>query len=206
VTADAGGATRPARRRRPRLLLASAFVAAPAWLPWAISRRNGLASPVLTTAILGANVVVTWLFPTLKARAVRLAQRSVINPPVRALLFIGVLPLGLALLETTGRRSRQPRRTPVGDGLMGHTFWIVAEHGADAGYVRNIKEDPCVRVQIRRGVRTRWYDGTATVLEGDDPYARQRQLCRRHPLRAVNAAMVRVLGTDLVTVRIDLNV
>lgn len=159
-----------------------------------------------TSAILGANVAVTWLFPTLKARVVRVVQRYVINPPVRALLCIGVLPLGLALLETTGRRSGQARRTPVGDGLISHTFWIVAEHGADAGYVRNVKADPRVRVKIRRGMRTQWYDGIATVLEGDDPYARQRQLCRRHPLRAINAAMVRVLGTDLVTVRIDLNV
>jgi hypothetical protein len=44
------------------------------------------------------------------------------------------------------------------------------------------------------------------VLPDDDPYARQRWLMgRRHPLRALNAMMVRVLGTCPVTVRIDLD-
>ena len=41
-------------------------------------------------------------------------------------------------------------------------------------------------------------------MEDDDPYARQRSLSRWHPLRALNAAVVRVMGTDLLTVRVDL--
>jgi F420H(2)-dependent quinone reductase len=36
------------------------------------------------------------------------------------------------MLETIGRRSGQLRRTPIGDGLIGDTFWIVAEHGLSA--------------------------------------------------------------------------
>ena len=43
-----------------------------------------------------------------------------------------------------------------------------------------------------------------TVVPEDDPYLRQRQLCRRRPLRAINAALVRAMGTDLVSVRVDL--
>jgi deazaflavin-dependent oxidoreductase (nitroreductase family) len=150
------------------------------------------------------NVVVTRLSPELKRRVVRVLARYVINPPVRVLLHLGVLPLGFALLETTGRRSGRPRRTPVGEGRVGQTFWIVAEHGHAASYVRNIDSDPRVRVKLRRGLRSRWHDGVATVMDDDDPHARQRALMRGHPLRALNAMVVRVMGTDLLTIRIDL--
>jgi deazaflavin-dependent oxidoreductase (nitroreductase family) len=56
-------------------------------------------------------------------------------------------PPGDALLETTGRRTRQPRVTPVCDCLEGDTFWIVAQREHEAGYVRNIEADPRVRVK-----------------------------------------------------------
>jgi hypothetical protein len=91
----------------------------------------------------------------------------------------------------------------VGNGLVGKTFWIVAEHGRHADYVRNIERDPRVRVKARRGLRAVWCAGTAQVLDDDDPYARQRLLARWHPLRALNAVIVRVMGTDLLTIRID---
>jgi hypothetical protein len=41
-------------------------------------------------------------------------------------------------------------------------------------------------------------------LDDDDPYARQRFLSRWHPLRALNVAVVRLMGSDLLTIRIDL--
>jgi deazaflavin-dependent oxidoreductase (nitroreductase family) len=98
-----------------------------------------------------------------------------------------------------------PRRTPVGNGLDGDTFWIVAEHGAKAGYVRNIKHDPRVRVCVRQGFVRRWRTGTAQVLNDDDPRERQRILGRRHPLRAMNALAVRGFGTELLSIRVDLD-
>jgi len=131
-------------------------------------------------------------------------QRCLINPPVRLLLRLGIMPLGYALLETRGRVSGRPRTTPVGNGREGDTFWIVAEHGERAGYVRNIRRCPEVRVRFREGLRFTGHRGTAHVLPEDDPYARQRRLGRRHPLRALNAVVVRVMGTELVTVRVDL--
>lgn len=48
-------------------------------------------------------------------------------------------------------------------------------------------------------------NGTAHILPDDDPYARQRRLSRRHPLRAMNMAVVRIMGTSLLTIRIDLD-
>jgi len=50
-----------------------------------------------------------------------------------------------------------------------------------------------------------WVAGTAHPLDDDDPYARQRTVARWHPLRALNSAIVRVMGTDLLTIRIDLD-
>lgn len=83
-----------------------------------------------------------------------------------------IAPRAFALVETTGRRSGQPRHTPVGNGLVGDTFWLVAAHGAQADYVRNLQADPKVRVKIGR----RWRSGTAVVLPDDDPVARSRTL------------------------------
>jgi deazaflavin-dependent oxidoreductase (nitroreductase family) len=141
----------------------------------------------------------------MKRRAVHALQKYALNPPIKALLAIGLAPPGYALLETTGRRSGLPRRTPVGNGLEGATFWIVAEHGHRAAYVRNIEANPRVRLKVRRGLRYGWVSGTARTLEEDDPRARQRALGRGHPLRALNAAAVRGFGTELLTVRIDLD-
>jgi deazaflavin-dependent oxidoreductase (nitroreductase family) len=134
----------------------------------------------------------------MKRKVVRLVQKYVFNPPIKAALALGVVPPTHALLETVGRTSGQPRRNPVGNGLTkdGQTFWIVAEHGHDAGYVKNIEKNPSVRVKIGR----RWRSGTAEVLADDDPYARQKAIGNR-----VNAAMVRAMGTNLLTVRVDLN-
>jgi hypothetical protein len=61
--------------------------------------------------------------------------------------------------------------------------------------VRNIEADPRVRVFVRG----RWHSGTAVLLPEDDPLERQRSLPR------LNALAVRLVGTDLLTIRIDLD-
>ena len=73
-------------------------------------------------------------------------HRYLANPIMRRVA--GRLP-GQALLETTGRRSGQPRRTPVGGRIEGDSFWMVSNHGRAAGYVKNIEANPRVRLQIR---------------------------------------------------------
>ena len=136
---------------------------------------------------------------------VRVLQKYMLNPPIKLLLAIGVAPPGYALLETTGRKTGKPRRTPVGNGLVGGQFWIVAEHGQQAGYVRNIAVSPRVRLKLRDGLRARWHSGTAHLLSEDDPRERQRWLANQLPSSASNAAAVRFFGTQLLTVRIDLD-
>jgi len=74
-----------------------------------------------------------------------------------------------------------------------------------AGYVRNIEPDPRVRLKLREGLRYRWHEGTAHLLPDDDPRERQRWLATQLPSSAGNARAVRVFGTQLLTVRIDLD-
>jgi deazaflavin-dependent oxidoreductase (nitroreductase family) len=140
-----------------------------------------------------------------KLEAVRLVQRHLLNPPIKAAFGFGLIPPGYALLETIGRRSGLPRQTPVGDGLIDETFWIVAEHGRDAAYVRNIEVEPRVRVLVRVRGGVVWRAGAAIVLPEDDPYLRQRQLGQISLSRRLNAFVVRAMSTDLLTVRIDLD-
>ena len=141
----------------------------------------------------------------MKHRIVHALQKYFLNPPIKALLALGVAPPGYALLETIGRKSGKPRRTPVGNGRVGNEFWIVAEHGTKAGYIRNIESNPQVRVKLRDGLRGRWYIGKAQVLPKDDARERQRWLVAKLPGASGNAAAVRLFGTQLLTVRIELD-
>lgn len=131
-----------------------------------------------------------------KRRFVTAVQVKLLNPPIRALAARGLAP-GIVLLETIGRTSGEPRRTPVSQGLERgtNTFWIVAEMGRKAGYVRNIEANPRVRIRLRAG----WRAGTAHLLDGDDARARLRSISR------LNAASVRAMGTSLLVVRVDLD-
>jgi deazaflavin-dependent oxidoreductase (nitroreductase family) len=108
----------------------------------------------------------------------------------------GFAPRAYALLETTGRRTGLARQTPVGDGLAGDTFWLVAVHGTQADYVRNLQAQPRVRVKAG-GV---WRSGTAVVLAADDAAARSRTLPHKW-----DAALGRMMASQPLTVRIDLD-
>lgn len=150
----------------------------------------------------GAGTAVVWDSEVMdKYQVVSFVQQRLANPVVRSALDRGWRVPGYALLETTGRKSGQPRRTPVGDGLFDDVFWIVSEHGARAAYVRNIEADPRVRVRVRG----HWRSGTAVVMPEEDPRERQRRLGERRLSARFNAAAVRAFGTDLLTVRIDLD-
>ncbi|MET7732976.1 nitroreductase/quinone reductase family protein [Streptomyces sp. NPDC005402] len=122
-----------------------------------------------------------------KYRAATALQRR-LNPIMRR------LPLQ-TVLETTGRTSGLPRRTPVGGRRVGGSFWLVSEFGERSQYVRNIKADPRVRVRIRG----RWHTGTAHLMPDDDIAVRLRGL----PL--MNSAAVRAIGAGQLTVRVDLD-
>ena len=120
-----------------------------------------------------------------KRQASTFASHRLLNPFVRAAARAGLPLPGLVILETTGRRSGKPRRTPVGKALDGDTLWVLAEHRR-GGYLRNVEANPRVRVRIGR----RWRDGTARVLLDDDV----RERARRMPNR-VNTRMVLLMAS-----------
>lgn len=124
---------------------------------------------------------------SVKRRVVHTAQRLVVNPLGRR--------LPLTMLETVGRKSGQPRHTAIGGRVVGDQFWLVSEHGEHAHYVRNIKANPAVRLRIHG----RWRSGTAHLLPDDDAKERLRSM------PGLNSALVRLAGTDLLTIRVDLD-
>jgi deazaflavin-dependent oxidoreductase (nitroreductase family) len=142
--------------------------------------------------------------PAAGRRVVDRLQQSVLNPLDRLAFRLGMPPRGDALLETTGRRTGRPRVTPVCDGTQGDTFWIVAQHGHGADYVRNVQENPRVRVKGSLS-GTGWRTGTARVLDDDDPQERVRVLGRGNRWRRLCLQASMALATDPVTVRIDLD-
>lgn len=126
-------------------------------------------------------------FRDLKRQVVHRVQRLVVNPLGRQ--------LPLTMLETTGRKSGQPRHTAVGGRVVDNQFWMVAEHGYHSDYVHNIRANSAVRVRIGG----QWRNGTAHLLPDDDPRQRLRSLPR------LNSAGVVAMGTDLLTIRVDLD-
>jgi deazaflavin-dependent oxidoreductase (nitroreductase family) len=122
-----------------------------------------------------------------KRQFVHRVQRFVVNPIGRQ--------LPVTMLETTGRKSGQPRRTAIGGKLVGNQYWMVSEHGDHSDYVRNIKVNQAVRLRVGG----QWRSGVAHLLPEDDPWERLRHLPR------LNSTGVRVMGTDLLTVRVDLD-
>jgi hypothetical protein len=81
--------------------------------------------------------------------------------------------------------------------------WSVVQHGRSTDYVRNIEADPHVRV--RTGSRAAWRTGMAYVLDDDDPNKRVRILGESDPWRRLCQGASKAMGTDLLTVRIDLD-
>jgi deazaflavin-dependent oxidoreductase (nitroreductase family) len=124
---------------------------------------------------------------SLKREFVHRVQRVVVNPVGRQ--------LPVTMLETTGRKSGQPRHTPVGGKVVDNQFWMVSEHGDHSDYVHNIKANPAVRLRLGG----KWRNGTPHLLPDDDPVQRLENLPR------LNSAVVRVMGSDLLTIRVDLD-
>ncbi len=133
---------------------------------------------------------------SLKRDVARFVTNRLVNPIVRPLLERGIGDRAWAILETTGRKSGSPRRTPMGNGLRGDHFWIVTEHGWAADYVKNIQADPRVRVRVRGA----WRTGRANILPDDDPGRRLRWL-----RRPVNDSMLLAVGTQQLVIRVDLD-
>jgi deazaflavin-dependent oxidoreductase (nitroreductase family) len=127
---------------------------------------------------------------TQRRRAAARALWRLLNP--LALRAARVAPWWV-VLETTGRRSGEPRRVPLARGPVdGHTTWLIAVHGDHASFAQNIASNPRVRLKLRG----RWWEGTAAVVPLEaGTLARFNRYARLGP---------RTLGIEPRLVRIEL--
>ena len=130
-----------------------------------------------------------------------LIGRYTANPLMRGMFKLGITPPGMALVETVGRRTGAIRHTPVvAHAADEKTLWLIAQHGAHAGWVRNFQESPRVRVRLGRS----WQAGTAELVPEDDVKARIRTFSSSAVGRAITGASFRALESQPVSVRITL--
>jgi deazaflavin-dependent oxidoreductase (nitroreductase family) len=101
--------------------------------------------------------------------------RNVFNRAVRGLTGFGISVLGSRVLETRGRKSGQPRRTPVNLLRLDGREYLVAPRG-QAQWVRNVRADEG-RLVLQLGRRRTSY--VATELTGDDRVPVLRAYLRR---------------------------
>lgn len=153
-----------------------------------------MARKVVIAAITGlvTFVVGPALFERLAPRPWVIAYQRAFMAAYRPLA--GLVP-GWAVVETSGRRTGQPRQTPVGGRLCEDAFWLVVGDRSRSQYVKNMEANPTVRVRAHG----RWHTGTARVLADDDA---RRRLMSMNP---VNSLFIWIAGTDLATIRIDLD-
>lgn len=113
-----------------------------------------------------------------------------VNPPTRPVA--GFAPWWV-LLETKGRLTGKPRRTPLARGPVdGDVVWLVSVHGRHAAWVRNLEATPEVRVKLSG----RWQCARATV-HAYDPEIAER-------FNAYARSGPRTLGIDPALVRLEL--
>jgi deazaflavin-dependent oxidoreductase (nitroreductase family) len=123
-------------------------------------------------------------------RKLAMAFWRLLNPVARALA--GWAPWWV-VLETTGRRSGQPRRVPLARGPQdGSIVWLISVHGRHASFARNLEANPRVRLKLGGS----WRVGKAALAPIDPSIlGRFSVYARMGP---------RTLGIDPALVRIEL--
>jgi deazaflavin-dependent oxidoreductase (nitroreductase family) len=125
--------------------------------------------------------------------------RTVMNPVVAMLDRIGVRSSLVVDLETTGRKSGEPRRVPLAGRADDTGVWVISQHGRRAGWAYNIAADPKVRVRID----SQWRSGTATFEPDDDVRARARSFGGEGKIsQSATALTMRAMESDPISVRI----
>jgi deazaflavin-dependent oxidoreductase (nitroreductase family) len=129
----------------------------------------------------------------------RLVGRTIVNPMVAALDKVGIRSSMVVELETTGAKSRQPRRVPLTGRADDAGVWVICQHGRRAGWAHNIAANPKVRVRVNN----QWRNGTATFEDDDDVRARARSIGGDGKLsQSATAMTMRAMESDPISVRI----
>jgi deazaflavin-dependent oxidoreductase (nitroreductase family) len=135
--------------------------------------------------------------------------RHIFNPVVAGLTRMGISVLGSRVLEVKGRKSGQPRRTPVNLLTLDGTDYLVAPRG-EAEWVRNARaagghvalllgrkrEDRTAtelsdseKVPVLRAYLKRWKAEVGVFFQGVGPDSTDEQLgeiAPRHPVFRLN--------------------
>jgi deazaflavin-dependent oxidoreductase (nitroreductase family) len=139
--------------------------------------------------------------------------RNVFNRIVARLTRMGVSVLGSRVLETRGRRSALPRRTPVNlltvDGHeylvspRGHTQWVrnvradggrltlILGRGRQDYLARELTADDARTTQILRAYLKRWKAEVGVFFDGTGPDSSDTELAAiapKHPIFELTAA------------------
>jgi F420H(2)-dependent quinone reductase len=111
-------------------------------------------------------------------KAVTRGHRMLLQSPLRPL--VSTTPFGrLLVLHTTGRRSGQPRETPLSYTKDGETYIVIASDGGsrhDPDWYLNLQADPDVQVDVG-GQRVRVH---AETVADDDRDRLWRQAVRSY--------------------------
>jgi deazaflavin-dependent oxidoreductase (nitroreductase family) len=100
----------------------------------------------------------------------------------------GVDLFHIMILTTRGRRSGQPRYTPVEYRRHGSRYYAISAWGAQPHWYRNLTEDPVVT--IRQGKRV--FQACAQVVEQNSEALLVLHLFRRHNPLLYDAILARV--------------
>jgi deazaflavin-dependent oxidoreductase (nitroreductase family) len=135
--------------------------------------------------------------------------RNVFNRAVAGLTRLGISVLGSRVLEVSGRKSGQPRRTPVNLLTLDGTQYLVAARGVTE-WVRNVRAgggklvlllgrkrdervatelDDSEKVPVLRAYLKRWKAEVGVFFEGVGPDSTDEQLAAiapRHPVFRLN--------------------
>ncbi|WP_395244174.1 nitroreductase family deazaflavin-dependent oxidoreductase [Agromyces sp. MMS24-K17] len=95
--------------------------------------------------------------------------RRTVNRMMLAFARAGLVPSS-AILTTRGRRSGEPRRTPVTPIEVGGRHWLVAPYG-EVAWVRNVRDHP--EITLTRGRHERRYALRAATPDEAGPVLRR---------------------------------
>ena len=141
----------------------------------------------------------------------RMVHPHVFNPAVAGLTRLGISVLGSRVLEVTGRKSGQPRRTPVNLLTLDGTEYLVAPRG-ETEWVRNVRAvgrppgaaagararrtdrhraEDGDKVPVLRAYLKRWKAEVGVFFEGVGPDSTDEQLAAIAPSHPVVPAQLR---------------
>lgn len=115
----------------------------------------GVSFGILAATVSRLRALETELLRTLNAFVEPLARAGCGSP--------GVFPAGIVVLETTGRRSGRPHRTPVLATLVGGQLLVGTVRGERSEWMKNARANPRVRYWLCGRPR----EARALVFSGD---------------------------------------